>query len=84
MSQALIRSENENGSAYIDLNGPKNPNILGKDVFYFSIDLKNHQIVPPNIDSTETGLIDTCKSVGTTCSTLIMRNGWRITDKYPW
>lgn len=69
---------------YIDLNGSKNPNILGKDVFYFSIDLKNHRIIPPSIDSTETGLIDTCKSVGITCSTLIMRNGWKITDQYPW
>ena len=70
---------------YIDINGPKNPNTLGKDVFKFYIDLDKHRILPhgDHCKDRET-LEEECADTGNYCSALIMHDGWQITDNYPW
>jgi hypothetical protein len=58
----------------VDINGPKAPNIIGKDAFYFVMDDKG--IVPPDLVCTV--------SSGLGCANKIMSDGWEIRDDYPW
>ena len=69
---------------YIDLNGAKRPNVLGKDVFLFMIyNDKVTSYCPTKDESTING---NCSKTGNghCCSTKIMRDGWEIKDDYPW
>lgn len=70
---------------YIDVNGNQNPNMLGKDVFYFVIDLENAALKHPETykNQTKEMLIQNCQTYGTHCSTLIMQAGWQIDKDYP-
>lgn len=80
---------------YIDINGKKNPNVLGKDVFYYSyfIFLTNpvlSGLVPYGCEgkpqNSRNGLKERCKkdSDGSYCAGLIWKDGWTIADDYPW
>jgi prepilin-type N-terminal cleavage/methylation domain-containing protein len=67
-----------------DLNGSKEPNVLGKDVFHFIRTNKgilpqchNSTIANININSSKNG-------TGTCCAAKIARDGWEIKDDYPW
>lgn len=70
---------------FIDINGAKNPNTYGKDVFEFVLDTKKgfmpygHNL---DYDSVKTN----CSSdaVGNYCAARIMKDGWKIVDDYPW
>ncbi len=74
-----------NQNIFVDINGPQNPNTLGKDVFLFYVDQYKHRIIPGIWDNiTKEEIINNCKEHGSTCSALIMYEGWRITDNYPW
>jgi hypothetical protein len=61
---------------YIDINGAKEPNLIGKDVFSFGY--------------RGTGLVygkgsGTCtKSTSLRCAHKIMEDGWEIKEDYPW
>jgi hypothetical protein len=61
---------------YIDVNGAKEPNLIGKDVFSFGF--------------RDTGLVYgkggvTCtKSTSLPCGRKIIEDGWEIKDDYPW
>ena len=70
---------------YIDVNGNQNPNMLGKDVFYFVIDLENAALKHPETykNQTKEMLIQNCQTYGTHCSTLIMQASWQIDKDYP-
>ena len=81
----------------IDINGPKAPNIAGRDVFLFTL---NGQYVPGK----GTFTIDSPKAVngagntttnecnndtqgywnGSSCAALIVNNNWEIPKDYPW
>ena len=63
-------------TVYVDLNGIKPPNTLGKDVFIFYVDFSKG-IVRPN-----RGICNNTSSSG--CSGKIMRDGWQIKSDYPW
>lgn len=68
---------------FIDINGPKNPNTIGKDVFVFRIDDKLG--VKP-YQNYESDINNNCSSTqsGYTCAAKIIRDGWEINDSYPW
>ena len=70
----------------VDLNGTKQPNVLGKDIFYFNSDFKNG-IVKFNCTESSIDFINqNCSSsgLGTCCGEKIRRDGWQIKDDYPW
>ena len=69
---------------YIDLNGPKRPNVLGKDVFILTI--YNKRITGNCYTFSENSLNAECSKTGSAqcCSMKIIRDGWEIKDDYPW
>ena len=69
---------------YIDLNGAKRPNVLGKDVFLFMI--YNDKVTSYCPTKDESTINSNCSKTGNghCCSTKIMRDGWEIRDDYPW
>ena len=69
---------------YIDLNGAKRPNVLGKDVFLFMI--YNDKVTSYCPTKDESTINSNCSKTGNghCCSTKIMRDGWEIKDDYPW
>ncbi len=70
-------------SVYVDINGLKEPNTLGKDIFFYQIDFSNNTARPYGlsrpIEETD------CKvgGYGRTCAAKIIRDGWKIADDYP-
>ena len=72
---------------YVDLNGPKKPNRLGRDVFEFYVTSKGIQ--PYGYDRSKTKIIEYCdkngNGIGNTCaSRIILLDNWQIKDGYPW
>lgn len=73
---------------YVDINGPKNPNIIGKDVFIFQVvDFDN---LKPYCWERSTQSINagcsrsmTAKSTNC-CAAKIINDGWQIKKDYPW
>ena len=70
---------------YVDLNGPKNPNIVGKDVFIFTLSDKK-LLRPFGYDKKYEDLDCSKQSSGNEndCTAKIMADGWEIKDDYPW
>ncbi len=71
----------------IDINGPKKPNIIGKDVFQFKINTQKGVISGYYGDNDK----DLCtkEQINTSeayraCGGKIMADGWEINDDYPW
>lgn len=81
------------GVMYVDINGFKKPNIMGKDIFkidyYFttgkvSLDgqgLSRSGILSPGDYSCS---LDSGIAKGNWCGALIQIDGWKISDDYPW
>jgi len=83
---------------YVDINGPSKPNILGRDIFTFNINLFdkgcegyfNGCAYAINKNSTTEDLLTQCNKTsndwgnGNGCTEIIMREGWKIPDYYPW
>lgn len=69
---------------YIDLNGAKRPNVIGKDVFMF--DLDNDKIIPHCQANTNDFINNSCSKTGNCqcCAAKIIKDGWEITKDYPW
>lgn len=65
----------------VDLNGPKGPNIIGKDIFYFKINISKSTL--GNMDP-----VSYCTKAhfyeGRSCAGKIMQDGWTIKSDYPW
>ena len=83
----------------VDLNGLKKPNIIGRDFFCFSIVNNNSKKFVPygaygssdmpmddmTRESAKKGSYACSRSGrGQFCSALIMLDGWKIKDDYPW
>lgn len=71
----------------VDINGAKQPNIVGKDVFILSrvIDDSKGSIILPNCYNNSNTSIDiNCKTYGHCCAEKIKRAGWKIDSTYPW
>ncbi len=82
----------------IDINGDKKPNMVGKDIFYFTYYIFyrtpdsnfNGKFMPWAYSYTRADLMNSnynsCNknSNGIYCTALILKDGWRIADDYPW
>ena len=76
-----------NDTIIVDINGPKNPNEGGKDVFVFEkVDNNLGKGVLPYGYNREDDVVKASCSNDTRdmCATMLMRNGWKISDDYPW
>lgn len=70
---------------YIDINGPKGPNIYGRDFFCFSL-VTGKGIVPSGYNVSNSLNNSNCSKTGKGdgCASKIMRDGWQIKKDYPW
>ena len=73
-------------NVYVDINGVKNPNKFGKDVFKFKIWPEKNVVKPDCLDMSAQLLNINCGKTGNgeCCAAKIMRDGWKISDDYPW
>ena len=81
-----VRGGNDNAPherLWIDLNGPKEPNTQGIDVFFFERAHKKG-ILPYGWDKTDEEIAQDCSQGGYYCAAKIMRDGWEIKADYPW
>lgn len=73
---------------YVDINGSKKPNVIGKDVFIFNV-VDYDNLKPYCHERNETVINNNCKKSisenNTNCCTAkIMYDGWQIKEDYPW
>jgi hypothetical protein len=82
----------------VDINGSKNPNIIGIDLFYlyflssgkliFKHTNSNTGDVEYEVNKTRTQLLSgnnySCSNYGFWCGALIQADGWHISKDYPW
>ncbi len=88
-----INSTNEEGEKvfvtmfYIDVNGSKNPNVIGKDVFIFNV-IDYGGIKPYCYGKSSDSIDNNCtrNSGGNynCCTAKIMKDNWQIKSDYPW
>lgn len=73
-------------SFYVDLNGAKAPNVIGKDVFVFTLNLVNNRIDAFCQQGNLSGINQNCSysGPGHCCAAKIIRDGWEIKNDYPW
>ena len=71
----------------VDINGFDKPNVIGKDVFNMTFDVRKKTFGFHNYGiSTRQRYLDNCKSDedAQVCGYLIFLDGWEIKDDYPW
>lgn len=79
----------------VDINGQKQPNKMGKDIFLYNLTIKESyitegKITPDGIGYDRNTLVSSaaynCNKAasGVRCATLIMKDGWQMKDDYPW
>lgn len=64
-----------------DINGPKNPNTFGKDIFSFIVDTEKHRVIPYGLDFDSSDKKEKCINAPdyqSSCSALIMEDNWEI------
>ncbi len=66
---------------YIDVNGMKNPNTFGKDIFLFGFSDKG--LLPAGKNSTPEQIENSCSASGNgyLCASKVMGNGWHLEDE---
>ena len=81
------------GIIYVDVNGFKKPNVIGKDIFRIDFMYKIGRIQFYGQGLSRTSLLgnssNSCNSQtgsgkGDSCGALIQLDGWKIGDGYPW
>ena len=75
------------GLVIVDLNGPKGPNQLGRDVFLFEkvSDAKGNNLYLNGHNYSDSLISLWCsRDNGGFCAEKIRRDGWKITKDYPW
>lgn len=83
----------------VDINGPKRPNVAGKDVFMFKIggEYCQSKVWPYKLGNQscdgkghctyfphKCGSGEDCRRSGFDCTCKIVEDGWQIKDDYPW
>ena len=71
----------------VDINGFDKPNVIGKDVFNMTFDLRKKAFGFHNYgSSTRQSVLNNCKTDENAqiCGYLIFLDGWEIKDDYPW
>ena len=73
--------DSQDSSVFVDINGPKGPNIMGIDFFVFEPTDRNI-FMPKGYDLSE----NDCNSSdnGSECAAKIIQDNWEIKDDYPW
>lgn len=70
------------------INGFKNPNVIGKDVFLMALELKTNIFTMHRYSThvSRNNALKSCQSDedSQTCGNLIMMDGWEIKKDYPW
>ena len=69
---------------YIDLNGIKPPNTLGKDVFVLIIFFNENVVRPHGYNLSKSTINANCQTSGVHCAAKIIADGWEIKDDYLW
>ena len=71
---------------YVDLNGVKPPNILGKDVFAFQVFFDKNIVRPYGYNKNQEEINNVCSLNGTGnyCAAKIINDGWKMKKDYPW
>lgn len=75
----------QNATILIDLNGPKQPNRIGKDTFLFTRTQKEG--IRPlcyNVQEKDIDKNCTTSGSGSCCAAKIMKDNWKIKNGYPW
>lgn len=69
----------------VDLNGPKKPNILGRDTFLF-IRISGKGIMPYGYEQNDNIINNDCSKTGKgyMCAAKIIKENWEIKNDYPW
>ena len=82
----------------VDINGKKNPNVGGKDVFHMRLWSGSNKLSFEGVNA-NTGLVGNCANIknntsngcnktaataGHTCGAYIFCNGWNLPKDYPW
>lgn len=72
------------GVFMVDVNGPRRPNKIGKDVFYFGLYLSG-SVLPYGANASEDFVNENCteESSGTTCAAKIVNGGWDVCYNCP-
>ena len=65
-------------NVYVDINGIKPPNTIGKDVFFFYVDFDKNAVRPWGYGAQQSYVEAQCKETGYSCIAMIMRDGWKI------
>ncbi len=76
----------QNITIYADINGMKNPNAWGEDIFMFIVYSSTGKFNFYSHDKfyTREEMLQLCKSSASYCGRLIMMDGWEIKKDYPW
>ena len=76
-----IKTDKDGLVFYIDVNGMKNPNTFGKDIFLFGFSDKG--LLPAGKNSTPEEIENSCSASGNgnLCATKVMGNGWHLEDE---
>lgn len=77
---------------YVDINGLKKPDKMGKDIFLFALSSTKNQLYPQGAQITnraellDESYIGNCnkKMNGDRCTQIIMLDGWQMKEDYPW
>ena len=85
-SISAIARYNTTQLIWVDLNGEREPNTFGKDLFAFVADFSANNVVPSGYGLSDTKINNNCKKDGRGhyCAAKIMKDGWKIKDDYPW
>lgn len=72
---------------YVDVNGWKRPNVLGKDLFSFWVG-ENKKIYLPGYNRSRNTILNTCihsdLEFQVTCQSLVQHDNWEFKNDYPW
>lgn len=81
MAHYGIKTNKDGLVFYIDVNGMKNPNTFGKDIFLFGFSDKG--LLPAGKNSTPEQIENSCSASGNgyLCASKVMGNGWHLEDE---
>lgn len=77
----------ENGAVWVDINGGREPNTFGKDLFMLTrVEKDGGGVQPYGYDLDSRNIDKNCKKGdgGSYCAEKIRRAGWKIEKDYPW
>lgn len=82
LSLGVSIAESVSLAFYIDTNGDKNPNMLGKDIFILVFKPEIEKFVPAGSDKTQKEIEQNCSKGGNGkwCMALVKNRGWKVPE----